>query len=610
MLAKQATIKQALISHPELWRFPWRQFCVRSLAQKGRPFIRSLCPVVIDPDMGRLDDAGFRATSVSVDDGCANIVEELSKPGPFRQVIDTHLRQFKSKVRKEEIRSTIQPLLRDLLTSVDANSDLATISTHEIYSGIADIIACELFSIIDRKHPLSEDEKLNHLLMINYLRLWELPADKFAANIRMLSASASGIRGQLIGISETVSSEPIPDMPTLPLRQRATVTFRDELMQQSDILLSLQQESAAILNGRGFIHRDLSLTAPPDAATARAALRLNMSQDSIVRERDRAYLQYEYYALLFCAVIATEFLLRTHAQPATADGDVLRIVKAMEKTLGADLTNALVMVFSTDGLNLRNRILHGGFFDIEARRMELILGSGCLASLGTPILQLKRRDLLIENVAFHMVQLATDVSRQFEGSPVSLTWTDRFQLTTREQQFAQQLHCDLLESKATAKAWFEQLSEFLLREVPCMSLPIKLGLLGWFKKTGGVQLLSNSVFLLLLLEPLLRMTLQRKGARVLQDGGKTTVDGKQAYRFKYQMMDDRGLLSTANLSLLTASMARKEAEVAQETLVLAAKSRNALAHGAMLSFTDDVRIAQGHLAIKSIQLLADASRSC
>ena len=58
---------------------------------------------------------------------------------------------------------------------------------------------------------------------------------------------------------------------------------------RSDVLVSLEKETAAILAGNGFIHRDISLTAPGDAETVQSARRLNMTQSDVARERDRAY---------------------------------------------------------------------------------------------------------------------------------------------------------------------------------------------------------------------------------------------------------------------------------------------------------------------------------
>ena len=82
--------------------------------------------------------------------------------------------------------------------------------------------------------------------------------------------------------------------------------------------------------------------------------------------------------------------------------------------------------------------------------MELVLDSGNFYSLGAPTLRLRRRDWLIDNVAFHFAGLAAKTGHKLEGRAPSVTWTDPSQLSAEEQSFAQKLHCDLLQSTTAA----------------------------------------------------------------------------------------------------------------------------------------------------------------
>ena len=74
------------------------------------------------------------------------------------------------------------------------------------------------------------------------------------------------------------------------------------------------------------------------------------------------------------------------------------------------------------------------------------------------------------------------------------------------------------------------------------------------------------------------------------------------------MLDHRGLLHNDNVQFLTQHLDESEAAVARRTLQLAAKCRNAYAHGAVTELTDNVHTLYGHVVLKAVQLLVEVEQ--
>ena len=160
------------------------------------------------------------------------------------------------------------------------------------------------------------------------------------------------------------------------------------LQQYSCFLQSLALEVPQIADGRGLAHRIMDLQAPLPPDLVPAATRYGLDQNIIAAERDQAYRQYEYYALLFGGLGALEFLLRsTSSEDIAKSRDILRVVRD-HPNLTEELATSLNSLYGKRESNLRNRALHGVYLDIEARRMELVLASGHLSHLGAPPLTL------------------------------------------------------------------------------------------------------------------------------------------------------------------------------------------------------------------------------
>ena len=83
------------------------------------------------------------------------------------------------------------------------------------------------------------------------------------------------------------------------------------------------------------------------------------------------------------------------------------------------------------------------------------------------------------------------------------------------------------------------------------------------------------------------------------------VAGVPHYRIQYKMMDDNGLLAQQNIDWLTRNLSPTEQSMAERVLRLAAKCRNAVAHGAIVRYTDDLRGTYSHVVVKAMQLVIE-----
>jgi len=180
-------------------------------------------------------------------------------------------------------------------------------------------------------------------------------------------------------------------------------------------------------------------------------------------------------------------------------------------------------------------------------------------------------------------------------------------LDVGELTFAKGLARDILASDLALWQWHCQISAFLKRVCPGLCTPLRLGLVGWTERNHSIDQFPQILFLALLLEPCIRLTLQFLGAEVLEQRDQALNGDAKAFGFQYKMLDADGLLTAPNLLLLTQHLPEQERPLAEQTLRLATKTRDALAHGAVMSFDNDFRKAQGHLVVKSIQLLSSAA---
>ena len=191
--------------------------------------------------------------------------------------------------------------------------------------------------------------------------------------------------------------------------------------------------------------------------------------------------------------------------------------------------------------------------------------------------------------------------------PSSTNWTQQFLLTPTEMAEVNQVDCDILQSVEAAESWRVEIRDYLRDLIPCISVPVQWGIKTWFSNRCIHDDIPGFYFLALLFEPLFRLTLHSAGRPILQRSMSTDETGS-LYRIQYLMLDSRGLLSPDNIAWLVEHLDAAEKPIAERVLLLAMKCRDAVAHGAITDFSEEIRITYGHMLIKAIQLVVEAGR--
>ncbi|MBT4820389.1 MAG: hypothetical protein HOJ57_17300 [Lentisphaerae bacterium] len=607
MTLKEQTVRAVLREKRDLWFSEWKRFCLASIAEAGRAQIASLNPLQIDDGFVEQLAPAKYAALIDLDAGVQSVSTALTESGAFRSEVNSRLKSHGTKLKRNEAEKFLPAGLRQVL-SANATRTLGTLTQHDVYCGLADLLAKEMHGKLAAGEVLCEETKLSYLCLCHYLTVWELLPKQLLACIRHLSGVHT-IGALLLGMCQYCSAEGAQVYEAIPAANRPVTPITGALQQRSCFLQSLAHEAPQIAGGQGFLHRMVDdLQAPLPADLVPAATNYDLNKRTIIAEaRDQAYRQYEYYALLFGGLGALEFLLRSSCPEDVARSrDVLKVVRKND-ILTEELAAGLNTLYGKRESNLRNRALHGVYFDIEARRMEIVLASGHLNHLGVPQLTLSCSSSWPEYNALAVVDLAGRFGASCVLGDLDTAWASDFMLDVSEISFAKGLACDILASVPALAQWHCQIGAFLKRVCPALCTPMKLGLTGWSDRNHSIDQFPRMLLLALLLEPCIRMTLQFLGADVLEQRDQALDGGAKAFGFQYKMLDSEGLLAAPNLALLTQHLPEEQRPLAEQTLVLATKTRDALAHGAVMSFSDDFRTAQGHLVVKSIQLLSSAA---
>ena len=279
----------------------------------------------------------------------------------------------------------------------------------------------------------------------------------------------------------------------------------------------------------------------------------------------------------------------------------------------ADLRGSLNQLYSTDGWNIRNRVMHGGLLELESKFDE---GLFAIAYPHVPIppVDTATDPYSCENTARLCLETLRMLDNEVETValvPNDRSWTCAFELTTDELDFALHLHCDLRDGRDVALAWQNEMSHYYRAVLPGIKQLLVFGMLGWSRPYHPTDSLVHFAASVLCFEALYRQTAHLYGFRVLQSSRQfVEVEQRQVEtrRFQYQMLDQRrtSLATDEVLAALTAYIGAVGQPHGIRTLRLAIKLRDAMAHGGVGEFTEEKQLGYGHLFIKAAQLLMES----
>ncbi len=574
----------------------WIRPCIHVLATQMRSFLE-LSPFTVSEEFIHIDDFNYRE-KIIIDDiqsGVSEIVSKLANDMEFRRLIKESLPK-RITIRANEVSLHSSSIMKTLISSDDGICVIRKIEIYEIYRELSVLLKAELNQQLGLGNSLPEDEKLLFLLLINYFRIWELPAKNLYKWFKD-KPNANAIIRELLGIPGTEESYRIE----IPLVKASPVIINASLKAHSLLLDAIEMESTSIMKDNGFLHRLLDIKAPIADEHSTMSAALGLDANKFANGRSLRYRQYEYYSLLFTSLASLEFLIRSCSSDNSSSRNLMDLINELNININnRDLLDRIKEIYDTRKLNLRNRALHGIFFDIEARSIESVLSSGVLNYLDISTLNIQNKAGLPENIACYVLELLEQLSNELQALPVNTDWTNDFHLTVEELSFAQNLKCDIFDSLEMMEKWLDQINDFSKSTCPCIHTPIELGFIAWAEKQSDNNIPIYLSYLFLFLEPAIRLTLYRLGQPILQQ-----EIHENSYFFKYKMLDENGLLSEYNLNLLTQNLVTdEEKSIAKRTIKLASKCRDCFAHGAMHSIDENQRFIYGHLITKTIQQLS------
>lgn len=489
------------------------------------------------------------------------------------------------------------------LNSPTASMILTAVSENEIYPELANLLSKELYTIGSTKPDPDERLLLNYSILIYHLHRWKVPLPQLRELVLSLDQGIQGIRGKLISIQSRHPHLAESDQFLPPNTNHEISSIAPTIRAQSSFLEAIDQESKAIAAGNGLFHRQLDTKRQVDPAFLTGAP--HQTQELTEAWRDIFYTQFEHTGLIFMALPAMEFLLRSCCPVEFPPDHPLEAVIKSHTRLSDSLREQIMMIFSPNKLNIRNRCMHGSFLEIEGRRDDLIRASGLLEQFGVVTADLSDDGSLPEPVSKLTLATLHALSAELESiaAPFNTTWTEHFLLTEDEKKYASHIHYDFINPEA-AETWRKQIGVYIDSAAPCLATPIKMGMVCWLKNNLELAAVPGFFYLALLFEPLLRLTLHLGGKPVLQTAV-SNKNNKEHFRLQYSMIDGRGLISKDNLDWLTNHIPDAEKPNALEMLRLATKCRDAFAHGAIHNIDSDLLLVYGHTLTKAIQLLTE-----
>jgi len=492
------------------------------------------------------------------------------------------------------LRNILPRLLGELATA----HTIAENPLPALWPVVADLLAGDAHREAAARGPDRQIRLHNGLLLTAFFLSCKLPQADFAERtLEGLAHGMNSIRGKLVRIVENLAEDGAKDAAP-PLSPR-TGALRLGCENLSSLLASTARESREIDNGNGSFHRVLTLNAPAEDAGG-------LSHGQIVQARDRVYRQYEHTVLAYMALACIEQLVR-----AWASARGIQVVKpggrpvAVPRLLGAlgvvgPAVTAIGDLYRESGSNLRNRIMHGGLLDVESKRPEVLLPLRD-AERFPPARWNGRDEYAPENVS----QACSEALERLDADLASagavpkqndLRWTRDLWLTEEEIGLGEALANDF--RGTSAFAWCKRIGDYLDVVVPSAKHFFMIGFRSWLGRPqpdGLVELLAMAM----VFEAVYRSTVGLLGFDILQTSG-------SGEHVQYRMIDERQLASAPVLDALMESVPPADRARARQVVQLSIRIRDALAHGALTSFTPAVARGAGHLLVKSTQGLVDA----
>jgi len=386
------------------------------------------------------------------------------------------------------------------------------------------------------------------------------------------------------------------------------------------------KEAREWARGRGILSRTVG---PHRDPPSRRAWCRSKDDEKALRKGRKCY-DSQYAACIngYLYIIAMEQVLRSCAEGCGVEhmrGVTPISVEYWAPKLGLheNVIEDIMTVFSSKKANVRNRVLHCGLLDPGPRAQEARLSAleikKCVRKPASP--ESPENVALFCEVAFS--KLLREV-RQRDFGTTNLDWTSVLVPNHQLLEFGKRLNCNLLENSTSFSGWYVRLCHYVDVNMPCLGELLKLGLLNFLAglnttsasltQTSGPSSRSPSsvesrsdaftLFLVwgLIFEALYRHVASLHDHSILQHPARP----EKSLTIQYRMLDTRHLASDNVIASIVECVDTEGREYAKQCLLSVVEIRNALSHGAILTYDDDVHFAYNNLLINAIQLLVDS----
>jgi hypothetical protein len=592
----EAITATILANNAAIWRATWPAAAQAGLAEF---VVAQIDPdaATIAPDWLQLDDAQRRGNIAAASVTAVDRVVELlmARRDAFNAAVVAvgHLPQSNGQLRRR------LPRIASTLASNQLSHDLLQPNPFPaLWLEVANALARGTASDIEaaRAAPLPDWRLLNRLLLCGYfVSCRHLFAGDVRNDLAQKFASLVPIRGPLVRLAGQVAATGVAEATPRIVAGRGTVTLRRPGL--SVLLDATQNESRLIARGEGLFHRLIGIDHPIDPPPE---MRGRVNEAGFRAGRDAIFRQYEHTVAAYMLLASIEHLLRTWAsccgvQHLAAVGrpiSALNWVHLLNPSPG--LRDQINELYSAERSNVRNRFLHGGLFDVESSRALIILSHYFPAHY--PATAVGQSPYAIENIANMCANCLEAVEQEAIAAGITagdMMWADRVFLTPAEIELGQIVSADFHGSRG------DEISDQIGNLIGAFSSEIgqfvRTGLIGWYGLNPPDPLVRFMV-MVLIFEALYRIVAHLHGFDVLQ---RDDVNK----RYQYLMLDEHGLCAPHVIARLLEILPERDRPTAERILFLAVKARNALAHGAVRTFTVDMLDGAGHLVAKSMHLL-------
>jgi hypothetical protein len=490
------------------------------------------------------------------------------------------------------------PLIARLATESCSDAVFAENPFPDIWKATAHGLAKKAYKLRKGQGPAVDSKLYNPTLVMAFLFSCRVPEARFVQNkLNELGRRLSSWPGTMVRLAEYLSEDGICDVPPRETPRIGGLHLVNA--KSSSLLQHLVDESTRVVAQKGFLARFFA--SQPGVPSG---LPTGVTDQMFLDARQKANEQFEYLLLTYGALSGIEQLLRSWAQSSGFTGEAgehsVKMPELASKLRASpDLQRAVTELYDPKGANIRGRILHGGLLDTVTKSVEAYLPT--IDPVRYASLTNKRDGYSAENLCHLCFEALELVDAEVRLSATAHDWTSHFTLSPADFVQAQNFDCLLNDPNKVKRS--EQLRNFLGAMAPLYSVPVKLGLFAQL----GVHLVTDFELARFLSQVFVFELAYRSTARLVGIDVLQVSEPASKVKFQYWMLDRTKLLSDKTTGKMFGYIGEPELSTVRTVMRLAARIRDAVAHGAMINIVDRNAIICEQTIFTALEYLTSAA---